>query len=99
MPEWRTIVKRIETLLHNPTHPMWRKPGRGAEAISMLPESTSIDEIVAALSTRPASLSTEVLEWLSDHLLYCAGPPHGPQWSMIQAAAPRDPGRANRWVR
>ena len=94
MPEWPTIIERIGILLHNPGHPMWRESSRGAEALSTVPISTSIDEIVAALGTRPASLPTDVLQWLSDHVLYCAGPPYSPQWRTIQATDPSDPSRA-----
>ncbi len=81
MPRWPTIVDRIRILLADPAHPAWAKDGRGAQALAERPEQTpSSDRLVAALLDAPSSLPVAVLEWLSDHLLYCAGPPYGRRW-------------------
>lgn len=42
----------------------------------MPPQIRSVDELDDALSTAPPALPVEVLEWLSDPLLYCAAPPY-----------------------
>jgi hypothetical protein len=82
MPDWPVIVDRIGILLRAPEHEAWRKPGRGAEAHAEMPSHTPpVDQLLKALLTNPSSLQTDVLEWLSDHFLYCAAPPYGSFWS------------------
>lgn len=78
MPGWRVIVERVRVLLADPEHPAWWGAGRGARAIAEMPAQVqSVDQLAATLLTSPSTLQVEVLEWLSDHLLYCAGPPYG----------------------
>ncbi|WHT16649.1 hypothetical protein N8J89_26360 [Crossiella sp. CA-258035] len=79
MPGWSVIVERIGILLADPDHPAWRDPGRGAVALAeMPPQAPPIDELAAALLAEPASIPVDVLEWLSDHLIFCAAPPYSP---------------------
>jgi hypothetical protein len=81
MPEWPAIVARIGLLLADPNHPEWRDPARGANAIATMPPSIpEIDELTGMLLDQPSDLPVDVLEWLTDHLLHCAGPPYGPSW-------------------
>lgn len=76
MPGWRVIVERVGLLLADPQHPAWR--GRGARAVAeMPPQVQSVQQLAATLLTNPSTLPVDVLEWLSDHLLYCAAPPYG----------------------
>lgn len=82
MPGWPIIVHRIGLLLADPGHPLWYGERRGHQALHALPaQVTSVDELTAALLTNPASLPQDVLEWLTDHLLYSGGPPYGPDWA------------------
>ncbi|MFE9244970.1 hypothetical protein [Nocardiopsis sp. NPDC006938] len=77
MPNWPKIVERIRVLFENPDHPAWHGGERGAQAVSEMPKSTPPpEELTASLMTRPSLLPVEVLEWLSDHFLFCAGPPY-----------------------
>ncbi|GAA1937372.1 hypothetical protein GCM10009754_00500 [Amycolatopsis minnesotensis] len=76
MPGWPTIVERIRILLSHPEHRAWGEAGRGAQAVAEMPSGQSIDELASTLLTQPDTLPVEVLEWLSDHLLYCAAPPY-----------------------
>jgi hypothetical protein len=77
MPSWPVIVERIVRLLADPEHPRWGQSGRGARAVATMPaQVSSLDALRVALLSEPAALPVEVLEWLSDHLLYCAGPPY-----------------------
>jgi hypothetical protein len=77
MPGWQVIVDRIGVLLTHPDHPAWGDAGRGPEALAGMPQRTPpVDQLTATLLANPASLSVDVLEWLSDHLLYCAAPPY-----------------------
>lgn len=79
MPNWPRIVERLRVLLEDPDHPAWHGDGRGPQAVSVMPESTPPpEELTALLMTRPNLLPVEVLEWLSDHFLFCAGPPYSP---------------------
>jgi hypothetical protein len=82
MPGWPVIVHRVGVLLADPDHPQWRDDRRGHQALGELPaQVTSIDDLTATLLTNPSRLPRDVLEWLSDHLLYCAGPPYGSEWA------------------
>lgn len=85
MPGWRVIVERVRVLLADPEHPAWWGAGRGARAIAEMPAQVqSVDQLAATLLTSPSTLQVEVLEWLSDHLLYCAGPPYGrSEWEAV----------------
>ncbi len=77
MPNWPRVVERLRVLLEDPDHPAWYGDGRGAQAVSEMPKSTPRPkELTALLLTRPDLLPVEVLEWLSDHFLFCAGPPY-----------------------
>jgi hypothetical protein len=77
MPGWPVIVKRIGTLLAHPDHPAWGDARRGPAALAGMPQQTPpVDQLTATLLANPASLPVDVLEWLSDHLLYCAAPPY-----------------------
>lgn len=77
MPGWAVVVDRIHVLLSNPEHPAWRGDGRGAQALAeMPPHVSSIDHLTDILRTEPFMLPVDVLEWLSNHLLYCAAPPY-----------------------
>ncbi|WP_159944025.1 hypothetical protein [Nocardiopsis sp. FR6] len=79
MPNWPRIVERLRVLLEDPEHPAWCGDGRGEQAVSEMPKSTPHpEELTALLLTRPSILPVEVLEWLSDHFLFCAGPPYSP---------------------
>jgi len=81
MPNWPTIVARVGLLLENPTHPAWYGDDRGAQAVADMPSAVqSIEQLTNALLINPFTLQVEVLEWLSRHLLFCAGPPYGPKW-------------------
>lgn len=81
MPEWPAIVARIGLLLADSNHPEWRDPARGANAMATMPPSTpALDKLAGILLDQPSDLPGEVLEWLTDHLLYCAGPRYGPSW-------------------
>ncbi|KUL40543.1 hypothetical protein [Actinoplanes awajinensis] len=80
MPRWPVIVGRIEVLLDDPDHPAWHD-GFGHEALRRMPAAaSSASDLAAALLARPADLPLEVLDWLSGHLLYCAGPPWASAW-------------------
>jgi hypothetical protein len=90
MPCWPVIVERIGILLANPNHPAWREKERGAQALAEAPVGLpSIDHLTTALLTAPSTLPTEILEWLSDHFLYCAAPPYarGP-WDGASSTTP-----------
>lgn len=77
MPDWPKIVDRVRLLLEDPSHPAWRGAEKGERAVNRMPESTPpLKELTALLLERPALLPVEVLEWLSDHFFYCAGPPY-----------------------
>ena len=79
MPGWPIIVHHIGVLLADPDHPRWHDDRRGHQALDELPaQVTSIDGLTAALLTNPSSLPQDVVEWLSDHLLYGAGPHYEP---------------------
>jgi len=81
MPMWPTIVDRIRILLDDPAHPAWRDPDRGQEALAAQPpEAAPLDELAATLLIKPYTLPIAVLEWLSEHLLHCAGPPYTLYW-------------------
>jgi hypothetical protein len=83
MPGWPVIVDRIGVLLADPDHPRWGGDRLGYQALDDLPaQVTSIDDLTATLRTDPSVLPDDVLDWLSDHLLYCAGPPYGPGWEV-----------------
>jgi hypothetical protein len=80
MPGWPVIVHRIGVLLADPDHPRWGDR-RGHQALGELPpEVTSIGDLTATLLTNPSDLPQGVLDWLSRHLLYSAGPPYGAGW-------------------
>ena len=82
MPGWLAIVHRIGVLLADPDHPQWRDDRRGYQALDELTaQVTSIGDLTAILLTNPSNLPQDVLDWLSDHLLYSAGPPYGPGWT------------------
>jgi hypothetical protein len=81
MPAWPAIVERIGILLADPEHPAWYQDGRGAQALSEIPrQALPIERLTSSLLTEPSTLPVEVLEWLSRHFLYCAGPPFGSPW-------------------
>lgn len=81
MPGWLVIVDRIGVLLADPDHPRWGGDRLGYQALDDLPaQVTSIDDLTANLRTDPSVLPEDVLDWLSDHLLYNGGPPYGPGW-------------------
>jgi hypothetical protein len=81
MPMWPVIVQRISILLADPAHPEWGDSSRGSQALAdKPPETPPTPELTAALLTTPSTLPTVVLEWLSLHLLHCAGPPYGLKW-------------------
>jgi len=81
MPKWPVIVERIGILLADPADPAWGKDGRGAQALAEMPRETPTPEgLTAALLSAPSSLPVTVLEWLSHHLLCCAGPPYSLRW-------------------
>ncbi|MDG4830583.1 hypothetical protein O7627_14910 [Solwaraspora sp. WMMD1047] len=80
MPSWPVIVHRIGVLLADPGHPQWRDDRRGHQALEELRQITANGDLSATLLTDPSLLPQEVLDWLSDHLLHCAGPPYGPGW-------------------
>ena len=81
MPKWPVIVDRIGILLANPADPAWGTDGRGAQALAEMPRETPSPEgLTAALLSAPSSLPVPVLEWLSHHLLCCAGPPYSLRW-------------------
>jgi len=81
MPRWPIVVERIGTLLADPNHAAWYEDGHGARALAEMPQQTPpIDQLTATLLTSPFTLPDEVLEWLSCHLLFCAGPPYSPVW-------------------
>lgn len=82
MPGWRAIVHRIGVLLADPDHPQWCDDVSGHQALDELPaQVASIDDLTVKLLSNPSSLPQDVLEWLSNHLLYSAGPPYGPGWA------------------
>jgi len=82
MPNWPVIVKRIGILLVNPAHPAWGKDGRGAQALAQMPQETpTAERLTVAILSAPSSLPATVLEWLSHHLLCCAGPPYSLWWN------------------
>jgi hypothetical protein len=82
MPGWPAIVHHIGVLLADADHPQWRDDRRGHQALEELPaQVTSIGDLTAALLTNPSLLPQDVLDWLSHHLLYSAGPPYGPGWA------------------
>jgi len=98
MPGWPVVVERIGVLLADPDHPAWRGNGRGARALREMPgETPASRQLTAVLLTAPHTLSLPVLEWLSHHLLHCAGPPYGPfSWRNESHQAEQDeylPGR------
>jgi hypothetical protein len=81
MPGWCLIVERIAILLADPNHPAWRGRERGERALAEMPPSTPpMDDLAKVLLSAPYELSHEVLGWLSDHLLFCAGPPYRIFW-------------------
>lgn len=81
MPRWPIIVERIGTLLTDPNHPAWHKDDLGARTLAEMPQQTPpLDQLTAILLTSPFTLPDEVLEWLSSHLLFCAGPPYSLVW-------------------
>jgi hypothetical protein len=81
MPKWSAIVGRIGILLADPAHPAWGEECRGAQALAEIPQETPpLEGLTAALLNTPASLPIPVLEWLSRHLLCCAGPPYDLRW-------------------
>ena len=81
MPAWPAIVERIGILLADPEHPAWYQQGRGAQALSEIPpQALPVERLTSNLLTEPSALPVEVLEWLSRHFLYCAGPPFGSPW-------------------
>jgi hypothetical protein len=81
MPGWPVIVDRIGVLLADPDHPQWGDDRRGHQALEELPaQVTSIGDLTATLLADPSLLPQDVLDWLSDHLLYSAGPPYGQGW-------------------
>lgn len=68
-------------LLADPDHPRWGDDGLGYQALGGLPaQVTSTDDLTAPLLADPSVLPDEVLDWPSEHLLYCGGPPYGPGW-------------------
>ncbi|MFB4269639.1 hypothetical protein [Nonomuraea sp. GTA35] len=78
MPGWRVVVERIAVLLADPNHPAWHGSERGERALAEMPPSTPpIDDLAEVLLSTPYELPHDVLGWLSDHLLFCAGPPYG----------------------
>jgi hypothetical protein len=78
MPGWRVIVERIGVLLQDPNHPAWWDAERGEQALAeMPPHAPTGDELARVLLTDPWALPVDVLEWLSNYFLYCAGPPYG----------------------
>ena len=83
MPTWPVIVQRIALLLADPDHPQW-PDGRGQQALNQMPpQVTSIAGLTASLLKSPSALPQEVLDWLSQHLLYCAGPPYRSAWNQM----------------
>ncbi|MCK2214021.1 hypothetical protein MF672_009500 [Actinomadura sp. ATCC 31491] len=77
MPGWRVIVERIGILLADPSHPAWHGSERSERALAEMPPSTPpVDHLAKVLLSAPYKLPLEVLDWLSDHLLFCAGPPY-----------------------
>ncbi|MEV0168976.1 hypothetical protein [Nonomuraea fuscirosea] len=83
MPGWRVIVERIGVLLADPHHPAWRGSDRGERALGEMPPNTPpIDKLTELLFSTPYDLPREILSWLSDHLLFCAGPPYGHFWKV-----------------
>jgi hypothetical protein len=81
MPGWPVVVQRIGVLLADPDHPQWHED-YGHRALREMPvQVDSVEALMAGLLSSPSTLSQEVLDWLSDHLLYCAGPPYGPGWT------------------
>jgi hypothetical protein len=98
MPGWPVVVERIGVLLADPDHPAWRGNGRGARALrEMHGETPASRQLTAVLLTAPHTLSLPVLQWLSHHLLHCAGPPYDPfSWRNESHQAEQDqylPGR------
>jgi hypothetical protein len=82
MPGWSVVVHRIGVLLADPDHPQWRDDRRGHRALEELSaQVTSIGGLTATLLTNPSLLPQDVLDWLSDHLVYNAGPPYSPGWA------------------
>jgi hypothetical protein len=80
MPGWPVIVHRIGILLAEPNHPRWGVHGGASGARKLPPEVTSIRDLTATLLTNPSNVPQDVLEWLSRHLLYSAGPPYSTEW-------------------
>ncbi|MGW0023860.1 hypothetical protein [Rhodococcus sp. NPDC003383] len=81
MPEWPLIVERIGVLLADPNHPSWPDESRGSLARSSMPNSVvSVEDMQHALLEDPPSLPCDVLDWLSQFFLYCAGPPYRMVW-------------------
>jgi hypothetical protein len=77
MPGWYAVVDRIGVLLADPGHPAWSRDGGGSKALAeMPPQAPSIDQLGVTLLSSPSVLPLPVLEWLSDHFLYCAAPPY-----------------------
>lgn len=84
MPRWPVIVERIGILLADPAHAVWGQDGQGVRALAEMPhEMPSPEGLTAALLSTPSSLSVTVLEWLSQHLLYCAAPPYSLRWDKL----------------
>ena len=81
MPNWPVIVGRIGILLADPAHLAWGEDGRGTRALAEMPQETPPPEgLTAALLSALPALPVTVLEWLSHHLLCCAGPPYDLRW-------------------
>lgn len=81
MPRWPVIVERTGILLADPAHPAWGANGTGAQALAEMPPQTPTPEgLTIGLLSAPSSLPPAVLEWLSRHLLCCAGPPYSLWW-------------------
>jgi hypothetical protein len=81
MPAWPVIVQRIALLLADPDHPQWPND-RGHQALNQMPpQVTSVAELTAGLLIKPSAFPQEVLDWLSQHLLYCGGPPYRSAWA------------------
>ena len=83
MPGWDLIVNRIGALLADSRHPGWLGVKCAEAALREMPPGLPLDDLQRALRSRPSSLPDEVLEWLSDHLLYCAGPPYSGSFDQL----------------